>query len=64
MQLEAFCGDLSGSDYRKLWDQAYAAFAHTNPMHADVFPSVRQMECETVAMVASLLGGAPPNLSA
>ena len=32
-------------------------FAATNPMHADVFPSVRKMETEVVAMTASMLGG-------
>ena len=33
-------------------------FSLTNPMHSDVFPSVRRMEGEVVAMTASLLGGA------
>lgn len=32
-------------------------FSLTNPMHADIFPSVRKMEGEVVQMTASLLGG-------
>lgn len=31
-------------------------FAHTNPLHPDVFPSVVRMENEVVAMTAHLLG--------
>ena len=38
---------------------AYQLFSHTNPLHGDIFPSVRRMEAEVVAMTASLLGGAP-----
>ena len=34
-------------------------FSLTNPMHSDVFPSVRKMEGEVVAMTAGMLGGAP-----
>ena len=49
---------LEGEEHRRLLDDAYCAFAHTNPMHASVFPSVRQMEAEVVAMTAALLGGA------
>lgn len=32
-------------------------FSITNPMHADIFPSVRKMEGEVVSMTASMLGG-------
>lgn len=39
--------------------QVYAMFSLTNPMHSDVFPSVRKMEGEVVAMTAGMLGGAP-----
>lgn len=31
-------------------------FAHTNPLHLDVFKSVAQFEAEVVAMTAALLG--------
>eukprot|EP00850_Spirogloea_muscicola_P000155 SM000001S04557 [mRNA] locus=s1:935617:940329:+ [translate_table: standard] len=36
---------------------AYSRFAHTNPLHPDVFPSITQFEAEVVAMTAALLGG-------
>ena len=32
-------------------------FAHTNPLHADVFPSVARFEAEVVAMTAHMMGG-------
>lgn len=47
---------LAGEDHLRLLSDAYAMFAHTNPMHSDVFPSVRRMESEVVNMTASLLG--------
>lgn len=31
-------------------------FAHTNPLHLDVFQSVARFEAEVVAMTAALLG--------
>ena len=37
--------------------EAYKLFSHTNPLHGDIFPSVRRMEAEVVAMTASMLGG-------
>ncbi|KAG2490349.1 hypothetical protein HYH03_011151 [Edaphochlamys debaryana] len=45
------------SPHRALLDDAYRLFALANPLHADAFPSVRQMEAEVVAMTAGLLGG-------
>jgi glutamate/tyrosine decarboxylase-like PLP-dependent enzyme len=36
---------------------ADARFAHSNPLHADIFPACARMEREVVAMTASLLGG-------
>lgn len=39
---------------------AYSMFAHTNPLHPDVFPSITQFEAEIVAMTAALLGGKSP----
>ena len=58
---------LAGAEHCALLSEAYAAFAHTNPMHTSVFPSVRRMEREVVAMTAALLGGAralPPPAAA
>ncbi len=48
---------LAGAEHCALLSDAYAAFAHTNPMHTSVFPSVRRMEREVVAMTAAMLGG-------
>lgn len=47
----------AGAELRALLDSSYATFAHTNPLHGDVFPSVRRMEAEVVSMVAAMLGG-------
>jgi sphinganine-1-phosphate aldolase len=35
----------------------YAAHSQTNPLHADLFPSIVKMEAEIVSMTASMLGG-------
>ena len=48
---------LAGREHMELLSEAYRMFAITNPMHADVFPSVRRMEAEVVAMTAAMLGG-------
>ncbi|XP_051122595.1 sphingosine-1-phosphate lyase [Andrographis paniculata] len=37
-------------------NEACSMFAHTNPLHLDVFPSVVKFEAEVVAMTAKLLG--------
>ena len=50
---------LAGTAHQLLLNQIYSQFSITNPMHSDMFPSVRQMEGEVVAMTASLLGGGP-----
>lgn len=50
---------LSGAEHCRLLNDVYTRFSHTNPMHADVFPSIRQMELEVLAMTASMVGGAP-----
>ncbi|KAL8121390.1 sphingosine-1-phosphate lyase [Apium graveolens] len=39
-----------------LINEACAMFAHTNPLHLDVFQSVVRCEAEVVAMTAALLG--------
>lgn len=48
---------MAGKELTELMNAAYCSFSHTNPMHSDVFPSVRQMENEVVSMTASMLGG-------
>lgn len=50
---------LSGGSHQLLLNEVYKIFSLTNPMHADIFPSVRKMEAEVVAMTASILGGGP-----
>lgn len=50
---------MTGAVHKALLNEAYAMFSITNPMHSDVFPSVRRMEGEVVAMTASILGGGP-----
>jgi sphinganine-1-phosphate aldolase len=46
-------------DLLKLQTEAYGKFTVANPIHPDVFPGVRKMEAEVVAMVLSLFN-APP----
>ncbi len=46
------------AQHRQLMAEAYTLYSHTNPLHGDVFPSVRRMEAEVVAMTAAMLGGA------
>lgn len=40
-----------GEDLLKLQTEAFGQFGVTNPIHPDVFPGVRKMEAEVVAMV-------------
>ncbi len=53
-------GYVSGAVYSgderlsRLQTQAYGKFAVANPLHPDVFPGVRKMEAESVAMVRNL----------
>jgi hypothetical protein len=48
---------MAGDVHRELLNDAYCMFSQANPLHTDLFPSVRRMEAELVAMTASLLGG-------
>lgn len=48
---------LVGKELEELLNRAYGIFSTTNPLHADVFPSVRLMESEVISMTASILGG-------
>jgi len=40
-----------GEELIQLQSKAYSMFAMTNPLHPGVFPGVRKMEAEIVAMV-------------
>lgn len=40
-----------GEELGKLQTEAYGMFTVANPLHPDVFPAVRKMEAEVVAMV-------------
>lgn len=59
-------GRVSGAVYHgedpllKLQAAAYEKFTVANPIHPDVFPGVRKMEAEVVAMVLNLFN-APPD---
>ncbi|XVE85366.1 hypothetical protein DITRI_Ditri17bG0085100 [Diplodiscus trichospermus] len=48
-------GSESGGHF-SLINEACSMFAHTNPLHLDVFQSVARFEAEVVAMTAALLG--------
>ena len=48
-----------GVDLMKLQAEAFEKFGVANPIHPDVFPGVRKMEAEVVAMVLAMFN-APP----
>lgn len=48
-----------GDDLIKLQAEAFQEFSVANPIHPDVFPGVRKMEAEVVAMVLAMFN-APP----
>ena len=58
-------GRVSGAVYnadaavQELAVKAYSLFATANPLHPDIFPGVRQMEAEVVAMTLAMFN-APP----
>ena len=43
-----------GEDFMELQGQAFGKFTVANPIHPDVFPGVRKMEAEIVAMTLKL----------
>ena len=43
-----------GDDLLNLQNEASRIFSISNPMHPDVFPGVRKMEAEIVAMVRTI----------
>ena len=48
---------MAGKEHLNLLLDAYGTFSHTNPLHTDVWPSMRQLESDVIAMTASMLGG-------
>ncbi|XP_062156586.1 sphingosine-1-phosphate lyase isoform X2 [Alnus glutinosa] len=51
-----YIGGTESEGHFSLINEACSMFAHTNPLHMDVFQSVGQFEAEVVAMTAALLG--------
>ncbi|KAB1207744.1 Sphingosine-1-phosphate lyase [Morella rubra] len=51
-----YIGGSETEGHFSLINEACSMFAHTNPLHLDVFPSVVRFEAEVVAMTAALLG--------
>lgn len=50
---------IPSTEHFVLLNKMYARFAHSNPLHADIFAACARMEREVVAMTASVLGGGP-----
>jgi len=56
-------GQVSGAVYYaapehvELMNRVYALHSQSNPLHADLFPSITKYEAEIVAMTAEMLGG-------
>ncbi len=48
---------MAGKEHLEVLLDAYGTFSHTNPLHTDVWPSMRQLESDVIAMTASMLGG-------
>lgn len=44
-------------DHLAVMNKAYELFSVSNPLHPDVWPSVRKFEAEVISMTASLLNG-------
>lgn len=45
-----------GDAHTALMSEVFSLFALSNPLHPDVFPSIRKFEAEIIAMTASMLG--------
>ena len=50
---------MAGEEHLQLLLDTYNLFSHTNPLHTEVWPSMRQMEADVIAMTAAMLGGDP-----
>lgn len=46
-----------GDDLSAIMAEAYKRFSLSNPLHPDVFPSVRKMEAEVISMTVRLFNG-------
>ncbi|CAJ1839172.1 unnamed protein product [Sphenostylis stenocarpa] len=51
-----YIGGSESDGHFSVINEACSMFAHTNPLHLDVFKSVTRFEAEVVAMTAALLG--------
>ncbi|XP_010249077.1 PREDICTED: sphingosine-1-phosphate lyase [Nelumbo nucifera] len=56
-----YIGGSESEGHFSVINEAYSMFAHTNPLHLDVFQSVVRFEGEVVAMTAALLGSKENN---
>jgi len=52
-----YSGGPEWEKYTKFLTDVYGMFIWSNPLHANMFPDVRQLEAEIVAMTCSLFGG-------
>ena len=43
-------------DHVELMSKVFSLFALSNPLHPDVFPSIRKFEAEIISMTAKMLG--------
>ncbi|ETO18942.1 sphingosine phosphate lyase, partial [Reticulomyxa filosa] len=48
-----------GKDLQQCMNEAYGLFSLSNPLHPDLFPYVRKMEAEIIAMSVSYFHGDP-----
>eukprot|EP00339_Tiarina_fusa_P009797 CAMPEP_0117014786 /NCGR_PEP_ID=MMETSP0472-20121206/11930_1 /TAXON_ID=693140 ORGANISM="Tiarina fusus, Strain LIS" /NCGR_SAMPLE_ID=MMETSP0472 /ASSEMBLY_ACC=CAM_ASM_000603 /LENGTH=458 /DNA_ID=CAMNT_0004718431 /DNA_START=204 /DNA_END=1580 /DNA_ORIENTATION=- len=48
-----------GDDHTNMMSKVFSLFALTNPLHPDVFPSIRKFESEIIGMTAEMLGNVP-----
>lgn len=46
-----------GADLNEIASEAMKLFTFSNPLHPEVFPSVRQMDCEIISMTLNLFNG-------
>lgn len=51
-----YIGGSESEGHFSLINEAYSMFAHTNPLHLSIFPSLARFEGEVVAMTASMFG--------
>ncbi|KOM36727.1 hypothetical protein LR48_Vigan03g010800 [Vigna angularis] len=54
--MPCYIGGSESDGHFSVINEACSMFAHTNPLHLDVFKSVARFEAEVVAMTAALLG--------